>query len=129
MNKTTNECIEYSKRGNKLVRYPQIKRNYVPYYVHRLICAITHNLPYTGDWVARHTCDNPCCVRVEHLIPGTQADNVEDMRKKGVGVKITREQVALIREDTRSQRVIAAEYGVTQTQIHNIQAYKQRGIW
>ena len=28
--------------------------------------------------VVRHSCDTPLCVNVEHLLPGTQADNVRD---------------------------------------------------
>ena len=32
--------------------------------------------------VVMHTCDNPPCVRVEHLVLGTQKDNVYDMSNK-----------------------------------------------
>lgn len=32
--------------------------------------------------VARHTCDNNWCINLEHLLPGTQADNLRDMRER-----------------------------------------------
>lgn len=33
--------------------------------------------------VVRHTCDNPSCVRVAHLIHGTVLDNMHDMIERG----------------------------------------------
>ena len=33
-----------------------------------------------------HTCDDPRCVNVDHLVPGTQTMNLADMRRKGRGV-------------------------------------------
>lgn len=35
--------------------------------------------------VVRHTCDNPKCYRIEHLLPGTHADNVADRVTRGRG--------------------------------------------
>lgn len=34
-----------------------------------------------------HHCDNPPCVRPEHLFIGTQKDNLQDMARKGRGRK------------------------------------------
>jgi HNH endonuclease len=30
-----------------------------------------------------HRCDNPICVRPQHLFVGTQAENIKDMMNKG----------------------------------------------
>lgn len=30
-----------------------------------------------------HTCDNPKCIKLEHLFLGTEADNTQDMMRKG----------------------------------------------
>lgn len=33
--------------------------------------------------VARHTCDNPPCMRPDHIVPGTQVDNNVDRDSRG----------------------------------------------
>lgn len=36
-----------------------------------------------GDWVVMHKCDNRICVRPDHLVLGSRADNLADCRAKG----------------------------------------------
>lgn len=73
-----------------------------------------------------HKCDNPLCVRPDHLFLGTPGDNVRDMIRKGrqpswIG-KLTAEQVLAIRAlaGTVSQREIARQYGVDQSLVCRI---------
>jgi hypothetical protein len=85
-----------------------------------------------------HTCDQPACVRPAHLFLGTHSDNMIDMTNKGRGKqpnlrgeecgasKLTESQVRSIRADTRSQRAIAADYGVRQNLVSRIKTGK---IW
>ncbi len=71
---------------------------------------------------ACHTCDNPACVRPEHLFEGTQADNVRDMEAKGRDDrsgqrKLSDGQVAEVRSLAGAgwrQGDIACAYGVSQ---------------
>ena len=81
-----------------------------------------------------HTCDNPACVRGDHLFAGTQAENLRDMARKGRRVyprytgernpaaKITADTVAAIRADypELSYRLLVKKYGVSKSQISRI---------
>lgn len=42
-----------------------------------------HNGPIPDGMFVLHKCDQPACCRPDHLFLGTNADNVEDMMKKG----------------------------------------------
>jgi len=50
---------------------------------HRLVWTLAHGEIPKGMHVLHTTCDNPSCVRPDHLSIGTNQDNVDDkMRKK-----------------------------------------------
>jgi len=50
------------------------------WYAHRLAWLITYG---TVPDLLRHKCDNPRCVRVSHLEPGTPLDNMHDAISRG----------------------------------------------
>lgn len=51
-------------------------------YAHRFSYALAFgNIP--DEIVICHRCDNPACVRPDHLFAGTQKDNLHDMTVKG----------------------------------------------
>ncbi len=85
-----------------------------------------------------HTCDNPPCVRLEHLFLGTHADNMADMvakdrwrgydknGEKNGRAKLDEVAVRAIRESPESERALAERFGVQKAAIHKI---KHRRTW
>jgi hypothetical protein len=72
-----------------------------------------------------HHCDNPPCVRPDHLFLGTDADNSRDQTLKDRSAqKLTRTAAIQIREryaaGLDNQVQLAAEYGVSQVTIGHI---------
>jgi hypothetical protein len=55
--------------------------------VHRFAAILWLNLPDDSRVVVRHTCDNPHCFNPEHLLLGSQRDNMQDAARKGTMAK------------------------------------------
>ena len=70
-----------------------------------------------------HHCDNPSCVRPDHLFLGTNTDNCEDRARKLRGVrKLTVEEVEFIRESYRegfTQYELAEVLEITQSSVRD----------
>jgi hypothetical protein len=61
--------------------YGVIRRQYKIVLAHRVAYELTYG--DAGDLDVLHRCDNPLCVRPDHLFLGTHADNMHDMAHKG----------------------------------------------
>ena len=105
------------------------------YYAHRVSYKIKYGLIPKGMCVCHH-CDVRLCVNPKHLFLGTYTDNMKDASKKKrlgkvkgskiVQSKLTESQIPAIRKDTRSEKHIAKEYGVSNS---NIGCIKRRQTW
>lgn len=86
--------------------------------------------PIPAGMVVRHTCDDGLCVNPDHLVLGTQADNMRDMVERDRSARGTRngharldeEQVRAIRADGRGPAVLGRLYGVSASTICDIRA-------
>ena len=84
VNITASGCYELIKRnGEVLEGYGQIKHDDgTNDCVHRVVWKMAHGVIPKGMYVC-HSCDNPPCIRLEHLFLGTPGDNTADMMAKG----------------------------------------------
>lgn len=123
-------CVSHSDKGNG---YRRIKRGDKQYFVHRYVYEMEHGF-IDGNKVVMHKCDNKSCMNPEHLTLGTSKDNYQDAKQKNRNSKgsihgmskLTEEDIVNIRQDSRSLKKIAADYGVCST---NISAIKNRKTW
>lgn len=94
--------------------------------------------PIPKGKILRHTCDTPACVRPDHLLPGTQAENSQDMKdrdrqargERHSQVKLTEAAVIEIRAllaEGALQRSIAERFGIAQATVSNIKSGKSWG--
>lgn len=99
------------------------------YYAHRLMLEIADGAPVPSDRVVRHKCDNPPCANPEHLLSGTNRDNVQDRvqrdrtarGERNANTQMTeeavREVVSLFATGVLNQAEIARKMGVSRTVI------------
>lgn len=89
---------------------------------HRLAYELQYGVIPTGLCVCHH-CDNPSCVRGDHLFLGSYKDNEDDKWRKGRGrrgsqhhnAKLTEQEVLNIRRErpTTSLNALATKYQVS----------------
>ncbi|MFA8669446.1 HNH endonuclease [Escherichia coli] len=116
--------------------YGQVRIKGKTVYVHRLAYQEVHGEIPKG-LVIRHKCDNPSCYNVDHLILGTQRQNMQDCSVRGrvnktvkatgesQGLsKLTEADVKLIRESTLSGAKLAKELGVAKSTVNRVRSGK-----
>jgi hypothetical protein len=123
------ECWEYS--GSRDPNgYPRAHRRRLgEQWAHR-VAWIEVNGPIPEGMFVLHICDNPPCIRPEHLHLGTQADNMADKVARGRqsygesgNAVLTEDDVRLIRwllSEGYTQKEIAQQFSVRQPRISNI---------
>jgi hypothetical protein len=88
--------------------------------------------PLTDGQVVRHSCDNPPCVRPNHLLSGSQKENILDAVERGrhkappLHFKLTDSQVEAIRQSSLKTGKLAAKYGVSANHIWMIRTGRTR---
>ena len=135
MTYSRNECTDHGKKGKK-AGYAQVRWEGIQQYMHRLAYCKSKGITLQDmhGLIVRHTCDNPRCINPEHLVLGTQLDNIRDRTERNRQAKgeqqglskLTAAQVLDIREryvpksKDSNQRALAKLYGVTHTTIGRI---------
>lgn len=82
--------------------------------------------------LVRHKCDNPCCCNPDHLVLGTQKDNMRDCLERGRfslgerhATKLTEADVRDILTSNDTNRKLADKYGVCNQLISDIRRGKK----
>ena len=126
------ECWRWTGRLSS-AGYGRVGRRRESRYAHRVSWELHHG-PVPQGLSVCHRCDNTQCVNPSHLFLGTQADNIADMVSKGRNAlgerngqaKLTESEVVTIQAITkRTQRSIAADYGVSRSLISLIRSGKR----
>lgn len=139
----TDYCWEYIKRiDTKGYGRIQIYGKKQDLRAHRASWML-HNGKIPPNTFVCHKCDNPCCIRPDHLFLGSPKDNIRDMMLKGrqapshktahfgednAASKITSMIAQIIRAkyktDLYSQQQLADQYGINQRSVSNIILHK-----
>lgn len=132
------------------MRYGAFSLNRVPRLAHRVSYALHHGGIPDSDGrinVVMHACDNARCVRPDHLVLGTQQENIKDAWRKGRATveaasavsragesngraALTRAKVEALRAawstGGHTKKGLARAYGISDTQVSRI---LNREVW
>ncbi len=124
-------CIIYTGQNNGT--YGQLEYRRKTYLAHRAAYMVYKGAIPEGMCVC-HSCDTPLCINPAHLWLGSYQDNVRDMHNKGRArfnplKKLTDEKFLEFRkaiDDGVKQRVIASQFGVSQSYVSMVKNAHRR---
>lgn len=113
--------------------YGQIEENGKNLRPHRVSYSLNNGVIPKGN-IIMHACDVPACINPDHLVSGTQKQNMADMVRKrrslfgerAVKSILTEQQVLNIRLSRENNTALGKKYGVDRTTVGKI---KQRINW
>jgi hypothetical protein len=128
----TNNCIEHNY--SSVSGYANTSVSGMRVALHRLVYCQYIGAPLDSikGLVVRHTCDNARCINPEHLIIGTQADNMHDRKLRGGPTKrrLTEDMKYAIQTDYRTgkytQRELQLKYNLSSSSITKIISGRER---
>lgn len=131
-----NQCIEWTGCKDKGgYGHIGITKNGIerPVKAHRASWLV-HVGDIPNDKFVCHHCDNPCCIRLEHLFLGSHTDNMRDKNAKRRGNYRKGEEsgVSKITQKQAKKILKMKDVGITSTEIgkkYNIAASTVRSIW
>lgn len=134
--RTEDGCLEWqwATNGSDGDGYGKVQHEGKLWSVHTLAWTLCNGPVPKGMFVC-HRCDNKLCGNVDHLFLDTPAGNSQDMVHKGRSArgernsqaKLTESEVRAIRANSRTQRAIAADYGISDALVSNIKSRKTWG--
>jgi len=96
-------------------------------YAHRVSYELTRGTIIPPNMDILHLCDNPPCVRPDHLQLGTRLDNIMDMLRKGRynARKLTDDNIREILERMDVPGTVFAEkFGVSKSLISKVRSFR-----
>lgn len=120
-------CIVFRNHVAKSGGYPTIKIKGTTFRYHRVLWERV-NGPIPKGMILRHTCDNPACSNLHHLLLGTHKDNVADRVQRDRSAKgerngrakLNEQQVKEILQSAGSFSSIGKRFNVNHKVIANI---------
>lgn len=116
--------------------YPVIRKGKIQIPISHLIYEEVSGNPVPKGMCVCHTCDTPPCINYKHFFLGTPLDNAQDRESKGRGrnskgeanvrAKLTETDVINIRNNSRKDKELAAEYSISVSTVGRI---KNRKAW
>jgi hypothetical protein len=127
----TDECIIWPHSNNG--SHPTMTLGGKRIYPHVVACVAANGLRPGPMLDASHQCGVPLCINPRHMAWEPHVDNCHRRIEHGTQAagerhgqsKLTADEVAAIRSDTRSQTAIAADYGVSQSAVSAIKLGKR----